>query len=237
MKETVLLLVTIKLACLHNRGRCSSSVFWPAHIHTLLLTRSWKVECDFAVSHLCDSSAWMITVFCSLRFWNCFDAARVCLWTCLVTDPKHVHKFKLSCDGYLCNVIRQADWSFVTYRWRTSRLRIKLNHIIGLFVFAVSDMASVYQFCKRRWLSRQGTQSRYAKCRPGTTIKVPPFAPLKFACKNFKWKFMFRACSKIQGLIKHLQNRIRTLRNWNVSWLWLSIMILAFTACRRLSHC
>jgi len=52
-----------------------------------------------------------------------------------------------------------------------------------------------------------------AKCRPGPTIKVPPFPPLKFAYKNFKWKFMFRANSKIAGLIKHLQNRNQTLKN------------------------
>jgi len=42
---------------------------------------------------------------------------------------------------------------------------------------------------------------------------VPPFPPLKFAYKNFKWKFMFRANSKIEGLIKHLQNRNQTLTN------------------------
>jgi len=36
-----------------------------------------------------------------------------------------------------------------------------------------------------------------AKCRPGPTIKVPSFPPLKFAYKNFKWKFMFRANLKI----------------------------------------
>jgi len=35
-----------------------------------------------------------------------------------------------------------------------------------------------------------------AKCRPGPTIKVLPFPPLKFADKNFKWKFMFRAYLK-----------------------------------------
>jgi len=73
------------------------------------------------------------------------------------------------------------------------------------------------------------------KCRPGPTIKVAPFPPLKFAYKNFKWKFMFRVNSKI-GLIKHLQNRNQTLTNWNMSCFWLSIMILAFSAWRHLSH-
>jgi len=33
-----------------------------------------------------------------------------------------------------------------------------------------------------------------AKCRPGLTIKVPPFQPFKFAQNNFKWKkIMFSA--------------------------------------------
>jgi len=36
-----------------------------------------------------------------------------------------------------------------------------------------------------------------AKCRPGPTKKVPPFPPLKFAYKSFKWKLMFRANFKI----------------------------------------
>jgi len=49
-----------------------------------------------------------------------------------------------------------------------------------------------------------------AKCRPGPTIKLPPFPPLKFAFKNFIWKFMFRANLNISGLIKHLQNRNQT---------------------------
>jgi len=36
-----------------------------------------------------------------------------------------------------------------------------------------------------------------AKCHPRPTIKAPPFPPLKFAYKNFKWKFMFRANLKV----------------------------------------
>jgi len=43
-----------------------------------------------------------------------------------------------------------------------------------------------------------------AKCRPGPTIKVPPFSPLKFPYKNFEWKFIFRANLEMYGLIKHL---------------------------------
>jgi len=44
----------------------------------------------------------------------------------------------------------------------------------------------------RQWRSK-------VKCRLGPTTKVPPFATLKFAYKNFKWnrKFMFRANLKI----------------------------------------
>jgi len=49
------------------------------------------------------------------------------------------------------------------------------------------------------------------KCCPGPTIKVLPFPPLKFAYKDFKWKFMFRAYLK--RLIKHLQNRNQTPTN------------------------
>jgi len=39
-----------------------------------------------------------------------------------------------------------------------------------------------------------------AKCRPGPSIKVPPFPPLKFAYKNLKWKkIMFRAYKRYKG--------------------------------------
>jgi len=48
-------------------------------------------------------------------------------------------------------------------------------------------------FAHDQWRSK-------AESRPGPTIKVPPFPPLKFAFKNFKWKFMFRADLKIYGL-------------------------------------
>ena len=37
-----------------------------------------------------------------------------------------------------------------------------------------------------------------AKCRPEPTITFPPFSPLKFSCKNSKWKkTIFRAYLKI----------------------------------------
>jgi len=75
-----------------------------------------------------------------------------------------------------------------------------------------------------------------AKCRMGPTIKVPPFLPFKFLYTNFKWKFMFHAYLKIEGIIKHFQNCKQTLTTWNVSCFWLSIMIFAFSACRHLSH-
>jgi len=44
---------------------------------------------------------------------------------------------------------------------------------------------------------------REGKCRPGPNIKLPPFPALKFD-KNLKWKkIMFRAYSKMWGLLKH----------------------------------
>ena len=78
---------------------------------------------------------------------------------------------------------------------------------------------------------------RTAKCRPWPTTKLSPFPSLKFACKNLKWKkTMFRAYLKIKGLINHREKHNQTLTNWKGSCFSLSIMSLAFSACRHLSH-
>ena len=43
--------------------------------------------------------------------------------------------------------------------------------------------------CKQWFLNLIADQWRCeAKCRPGPTIKVPPFQPIKFTYKNLKWK-------------------------------------------------
>jgi len=62
--------------------------------------------------------------------------------------------------------------------------------------------------CKQLWTARDlGRMYRNvaiwqrrseSKCRPGSTIKVPPFQPLKLAYKILQWKkIMFRASLKI----------------------------------------
>ena len=49
-----------------------------------------------------------------------------------------------------------------------------------------SDLLQQTKTTPHQWRSE-------AKCRPGPTIKVPAFPPLKFAYKNLKWKkIMFR---------------------------------------------
>jgi len=45
------------------------------------------------------------------------------------------------------------------------------------------------------WEDKASNQWRSeAKCLPGSTIKVPPFLPLKFAYKNLKWKKIMFSC-------------------------------------------
>jgi len=55
-------------------------------------------------------------------------------------------------------------------------------------------------FQQKTWSFQRKTWKQWrseAKFRPGTTTKVPPFSPLKFAYKNLKWKkIMFRTYLK-----------------------------------------
>ena len=55
----------------------------------------------------------------------------------------------------------------------------------------------LFNICVNPSLGKSSVQWRSEECRPGPTIKVPTFPPLRFAYKNFKWKFMFRANLKI----------------------------------------
>jgi len=69
------------------------------------------------------------------------------------------------------------------------------------FVWQLTDIPYAKKSLRTLLCSKHGRDQHWrskAKYRPGPTIKVPPFQPLKFAYKNFKWKkIMFRAYSKI----------------------------------------
>ena len=72
------------------------------------------------------------------------------------------------------------------------------------------------------------------KCRTGSTIKVPPFPPLKFAYKNLKWKKIIFVLSKDIRYITSWTSESNT--NRQRSHFSYSFMGLAFAACSPSHH-